>query len=217
MKSKRNIVLMWGVSLVPAIILTAIYGRMPETVPTSFGFDGTINAYGPKSTLWMLAGMGPLLALLFQFMPKIVPRKRNYEKFQKYYDSFAIFMELFLLGTSCLMFTEILRPGTVSIGRAVTVLVCLLLILMGNMIGKIKHNYFFGIKTPCTLADPDVWNRTHRAGGRMWFVIGVVLLPCCLLLPEKVFFILLMAGILGSTAVLLVLSYLWYRQRHREE
>ena len=217
MKSRRNIVLMWVVSLVPLMILTVIYGKMPETVPTSFGFDGTINAYGPKSTLWMLAGMGPLLALLFQFMPKIDPRKRNYEKFQKYYDSFAIFMELFLLGTSCLMFTEILRPGTVSIGRAVTVLVCLLLILMGNMMGKIKHNYFFGIKTPWTLADPDVWNRTHRAGGRMWFVIGVVLLPCCLLLPERVFFVLLMAGILGSTAVLLVLSYLWYRQRHREE
>ncbi len=217
MKSRRNIALMWVVSLVPLMILTVIYGKMPETVPTSFGFDGTINAYGPKSTLWMLAGMGPLLALLFQFMPKIDPRKRNYEKFQKYYDSFAIFMELFLLGTSCLMFTEILRPGTVSIGRAVTVLVCLLLILMGNMMGKIKHNYFFGIKTPWTLADPDVWNRTHRAGGRMWFLIGVVLLPCCLLLPERVFFILLMAGILGSTAVLLVLSYLWYRQRHREE
>ena len=217
MKSRRNIALMWVVSLVPLMILTVIYGKMPETVPTSFGFDGTINAYGPKSTLWMLAGMGPLLALLFQFMPKIDPRKRNYEKFQKYYDSFAIFMELFLLGTSCLMFTEILRPGTVSIGRAVTVLVCLLLILMGNMMGKIKHNYFFGIKTPWTLAEPDVWNRTHRAGGRMWFLIGVVLLPCCLLLPERVFFILLMAGILGSTAVLLVLSYLWYRQRHREE
>ena len=217
MKSRRNIALMWVVSLVPLMILTVIYGKMPETVPTSFGFDGTINAYGPKSTLWMLAGMGPLLALLFQFMPKIDPRKRNYEKFQKYYDSFAIFMELFLLGTSCLMFTEILRPGTVSIGRAVTVLVCLLLILMGNMMGKIKHNYFFGIKTPWTLADPDVWNRTHRAGGRMWFLIGVVLLPCCLLLPERVFFIILMAGILGSTAVLLVLSYLWYRQRHREE
>lgn len=217
MKSRRNIALMWVVSLVPLMILTVIYGKMPETVPTSFGFDGTINAYGPKSTLWMLAGMGPLLALLFQFMPKIDPRKRNYEKFQKYYDSFAIFMELFLLGTSCLIFTEILRPGTVSIGRAVTVLVCLLLILMGNMMGKIKHNYFFGIKTPWTLADPDVWNRTHRAGGRMWFLIGVVLLPCCLLLPERVFFVLLMAGILGSTAVLLVLSYLWYRQRHREE
>lgn len=217
MKSKRNIAVMWVFSLIPAIILTAIYGRLPETVPTSFGFDGTINAYGSKATLWMLVGMGPLMALLFQFMPRIDPRKRNYEKFQKYYDGFAIFMELFLLGITGMMLAEILRPGTVSIGRAVTVLVCLLLILMGNMMGKIKHNYFFGIKTPWTLADPDVWNRTHRAGGRMWFVMGVLLLPCCLLLPEKVFFILMMGGLLGSTALLFVLSYLWYRQKNREE
>ena len=217
MKSKRNIVLMWVISLVPLITLTAIYGKMPETVPTSFGFDGTINAYGPKYTLWMMAGMGPVLALLFQFMPKIDPRKRNFAKFQKYYDIFAIFMELFILGINSMLFVEILRPGTVSIGRAVTVLICLLFILMGNMMGKIKHNYFFGIRTPWTLADPDVWNRTHRLGGRLWFIIGVLLLPCCLLLPEKVFFVLLMVSILGSTLVLCVLSYLWYRQKNREE
>lgn len=217
MKSKRNIALVWGISLIPVIILMIVYGKMPETVPTNFGFDGEINAYGPKSTLWLLAGMGVLMAALFQFMPLIDPRKRNYAKFQKYYDGFAIFMELFLLGTNCLMYTEILRPGTVSIGRAVTVLISLLFILMGNMMGKIKHNYFFGIKTPWTLADPDVWNRTHRVGGRMWFVIGVLLLPCCLLLPEKVFFVLLMVGILGSTALLFALSYLWYRGKHQEE
>ena len=217
MKSKRNIALMWGISLVPVFILIVVYGKMPETVPTNFGFDGEVNAYGPKSTLWLLAGMGVLVAALFQFMPLIDPRKRNYAKFQKYYDGFAIFMELFLLGTNCLMYTEILRPGTVSIGRAVTVLISLLFILMGNMMGKIKHNYFFGIKTPWTLADPDVWNRTHRVGGRMWFVIGVLLLPCCLLLPEKVFFVLLMVGILGSTALLFALSYLWYRGKHQEE
>lgn len=217
MKSKRNIALMWVIAVVPVIILAVVYGRLPETVPTSFGFDGTINATGPKYTLWMLAGLGLLMAAMFQFMPRIDPRKRNYEKFQKYYDVFAIFMELFLLGINCLMLTEILRPGTVSIGRSVTLLLCLLFILMGNMMGKVKHNYFFGIKTPWTLADPDVWNRTHRAGGRMWFVIGVLLMPCCLLLPEKVFFILLMVGILGSTALLFVLSYLWYRQKNREE
>lgn len=214
MKSKRNIVLMWSVSLMPVIILTAIYGRMPETVPTSFGFDGTINAYGPKYTLWMMAGMGPLLALLFQFIPRIDPLKRNYAKFQRYYDTFTIALELFLLGLDSMLFIEILRPGTVSIGRAVTVLICLLFLIMGNMMGKIRHNYFFGIRTPWTLADPDVWNRTHRAGGWMYFVIGLVLLPCCLLLPEKVFFVLLMAGVLGSTAALLVLSYLWYRGKH---
>ena len=190
-----------------------VYGKLPDTVPTNFGFDGTVNAYGPKSTMWLLAGLGPLMALMFQYIPKIDPRWQNYEKFQKYYDIFAIFMELFMLGTLCLVLTEILRPGTVSIGRAITVLVSLLFILMGNMMGKIKHNYVFGIKTPWTLADPDVWNWTHRIGGRMWFGLGVLLLPCCLLLPEQVFFVLLMVGVLGSTVLLFALSYWCYRKK----
>lgn len=215
MRNRRTIATVWAISVIPVIILIVVYGKLPDTVPTNFGFDGTVNAYGHKSTLWMLAGMSPLMALMFQYIPRIDPKWQNYQKFQKYYDIFAIFMELFLLGTLCLVLTEIFRPGTVSIGRTITVLISLLFILLGNMMGKIKHNYFFGIKTPWTLADPDVWNWTHRVGGRMWFVMGVILLPCCLLLPEQVFFVMLMVGVLGSTVLLFGLSYWKYRNRQR--
>ena len=215
MRSRRSIALVWGFSLVPAAVLLAVYGQLPARVPISFGFDGAVNAYGPRVSLWMLAGLGPLMALLLQFLPRIDPKKQNYAKFQRYYDLFAIFMELFLLVLFCLTVTETLRPGTVSIGRAVTVLISVLLILLGNMMGKIKHNYFFGIRTPWTLADPDVWNRTHALGGKLWFALGAVLLPCSLLLPERGFFALLVAGVLGSSALVIVLSYLWYRRRQQ--
>ena len=217
MKSRRNIVLMWIFSVAPAIILMFVYEKLPAQVPTSFGFNGTINAYGPRSTMWMLAGLGPLMALMFQFLPRIDPKKQNYAKFQRYYDQFAIFMELFLLAVFGMVVMEILHPGTVSIGRMVTALVSIMLILLGNMMGKIKHNYFFGIRTPWTLADPDVWVRTHALGGRIWFALGSAMLPCSLLLPEQVFFVLLMAGLLGSTALQAIVSYLWYRQRQRNQ
>ena len=213
MKNRRTIAALWVISIIPAVILMSVYGKLPDIVPTNFGFDGTVNAYGPKSTMWMLAGIGPMMALLLQFIPRIDPKWQNYEKFQKHYDIFAIFMELFMLCMHCLVLVEIFRPGTVSVGRAVTALIAILFILLGNMMGKIKHNYFFGIKTPWTLADPDVWNRTHRVGGWIWFGMGVLLLPCCLLLPEKAFFILLMAGVLGSTVLLFGLSYWWYRKK----
>ena len=216
MKSRRNIALLWAFSAVPAIILTIVYGKLPPRVPVSFGFDGVVNAWGPKSVLWLLAGMGPLMALMLQFLPRIDPKKQNYAKFQRYYDQFAILTELFLLTAFGLTVAETLRPGTVSIGRAMTALISILLILLGNMMGKIKHNYFFGIRTPWTLADPDVWNRTHALGGKLWFALGIVLLPCSLLLPERGFFALLMVGLLGSTALAAVRSCLWYRQgRHR--
>ena len=214
-KSRRNIALLWAFSVVPVIILMVVYQKLPERVPVNFGFDGTVNAYGDRATLWMMAGLGPLMALLFQFLPRIDPKRQNYAKFQRYYDQFAIFMELFLLAVFGLVVTETLRPGTVSIGRAVTALISIMLVLLGNMMGKIKHNYFFGIRTPWTLADPDVWTRTHTLGGKLWFVLGVVLLPCSLLLPEQAFFVVLMGGLLGTTALVIVLSYLWYRQKQR--
>ena len=216
MKSRRNIALLWAFSVVPVIILMVVYQKLPERVPVNFGFDGTVNAYGDRATLWMMAGLGPLMALLFQFLPRIDPKRQNYAKFQRYYDQFAIFMELFLLVVFGLVVTETLRPGTVSIGRAVTALISIMLVLLGNMMGKIKHNYFFGIRTPWTLADPDVWTRTHSLGGKLWFALGVVLLPCSLLLPERGFFAVLLAGLLGSTVLVVVLSYLWYRQKQRK-
>ena len=215
MKSRRSIALLWVFSVVPVIILMVVYQKLPERVPVNFGFDGTVNAYGDRATLWMMAGLGPLMALLFQFLPRIDPKRQNYAKFQRYYDQFAIFMELFLLAVFGLVVTETLRPGTVSIGRAVTALLSIMLVLLGNMMGKIKHNYFFGIRTPWTLADPDVWTRTHTLGGKLWFALGVVLLPCSLLLPEQAFFVVLMGGLLGTTALVIVLSYLWYRQKQR--
>ena len=164
MKSRRNIALLWAFSVVPAIILIIVYQKLPERVPTHFGFDGVVDAYGPRSTLWLLAGLGPLIALMLQFLPRIDPKGQNYRVFQKYYDLFAIFVELFLLAVFGMVVTETLRPGTVAIGRMVTALVSIMLILLGNMMGKIKHNYFFGIRTPWTLADPDVWTRTHSLG-----------------------------------------------------
>ena len=215
MKSRRNIALMWGFSLVPAVVLLFVYGKLPQQVPINFGFDGAVNAYGPRPIMWLLAGIGPLMALTLQFVPRIDPKRGNYAKFQRYYDQFAICMQLFLLAVFGLSVAETLRPGTVSIGRMVTALVSILLILLGNMMGKIKHNYFFGIRTPWTLADPDVWNRTHSLGGKLWFALGLVLLPCSFLLPEQVFFVILMAGVLGSAGLLMVLSYLWFREKQR--
>lgn len=214
MKNKKNIALMWGIAVIPLILVALSYASLPNVVPIHFGFDGMVNSYGPKSTLWILGGIGPLLAVMFQYMPHFDPRRTNYPKFQKYYDLFAIGTELFMLAMAALLLTEILRPGTISIGRSVTALIAVLFILIGNMMGKVKPNYFFGLKNPWTLSDPDVWVRTHRLCGILWFVMGVVLLPCCLLLPEKVFFVLLMVGVLGSTVLVNILSCIWYRQKH---
>lgn len=54
--------------------------------------------------------------------------------------------------------------------------IALLFLLLGNYMGKIKHNYFVGIKTPWTLASEEVWQKTHRFAAPLWVAGATVAL-----------------------------------------
>lgn len=51
-----------------------------------------------------------------------------------------------------------------------------LLIALGNVLPKLPRNGLIGIRTPWTLADPIVWERTHRTAGYLLMAAGVVTL-----------------------------------------
>ena len=211
--NKWNVALLWALALVPLVLVGAFYGRLPDQVPLHWGFDGEINGYGGKGELFLLAALGPGMALLFQILPRLDPKRRSYERFQKYYVATALVIEAFMAVMMGVMLAEILRPGTLSIGRVISALVGLLFLFVGNLMGKVKPNFFMGIRNPWTLSDPDVWNRAHRLGGGLFFLTGLVTVVSAILLPEPVTFAVLMAGTLLTALIPTVMSYLWYRRR----
>ena len=216
MKRKGSILAMWLLALLPLVLVAVFYARLPDEVPMHWGFDGEIDRYGSKNELWLIGALGPLFALLFQFLPRLDPKKRNYERFHTYYEAFALVLVAFIAVMMGIALLESFRPGTVSMGRVVSALVGLLFMFIGNLMGKVKPNFFMGIRTPWTLSDPDVWNRTHRFTGRLWFLVGVVTIPCALWLPERLFAVLFGMGMLLSTGAGIVMSYVWYRRAHQE-
>ena len=213
MKRKGSILAMWLLALLPLVLVAVFYSRLPDQVPMHWGFDGEINRYGSKNELWLIGALGPLFALLFQFLPRLDPKRRNYEKFQTYYEAFSLVLVAFTSVMMGVALLESFRPGTLSMGRVVSALVGLLFLFVGNLMGKVKPNFFMGIRNPWTLSDPDVWNRAHRLGGGLFFLTGLVTVISALLLPEAVTFWVLLAGALAAALAPTVMSYLWYRKK----
>lgn len=213
MKSKKMRILVYVLAIIPVIALALLYGRLPEQIPTHWNLDGSVT-YSGKETAWMLVLMAPVFSVLFDVLPHIDPRKSNYGRFGKYYDGFCVFMVLFFLVINGITLSEAMYPGKISVSTAVMLMVSVMFIFLGNMMPKIKSNFYFGIKTPWTLSDEDVWNKSQRLSGHLFFWGGLVMLLSTFLLSDYALFAVVMVFVVVTVVVPLVMSYVWYRKKH---
>jgi len=86
-----------------------------------------------------------------------------------------------------------------------------LFIILGNYMGKIKPNWFMGIRTPWTLSNEEVWNKTHRLGGKMFILLGLVMI-CGTFLPSETFWKAFTVSIVIILLIPMIYSYLLYRK-----
>src|SRR5699024_6732711 len=66
----------------------------------------------------------------------------------------------------------------VNVSIAVSALVGIIFIIIGNYLPKLQQNYTAGIKLPWTLNSTENWNRTHRLGGKTFIISGILLILC---------------------------------------
>jgi len=153
----------------------ALYPSLPETIPTHWGLSGEADAWGPK-LLGIL--IGPVIAtfmlLLFPLLSKLDPKKENYEKFKGSWEV----LQTALIGFFAYVFAlqkyfSLNEQYSYLMGRLIMGGVGALFIVMGNLLGKIKQSFFIGFRTPWTLSDPEVWQKTHRVAGWAMLIGGV--------------------------------------------
>lgn len=211
MQNKSRKTIIWILAALSPLLCAGLYPFLPDQIPVHWDIQGNV-AYDGKSTFLFLCALPLLMAALLVFLPKIDPRKKNYAKFGKYYDYFCMFMMVFLLIVNLIVASESFFPGHISVGIVVQVLIGVMFLFLGNMMPKFKSNFFVGIKTPWTLSNTDVWNRTHRLAGGMMFAAGLLIILTCFWLPQEISFWLLMVLVMISVLVPTVMSYLWYKK-----
>jgi uncharacterized membrane protein len=186
---------------------------MPNPSPIHWNAAGQVDGYGSPLLAAMLA---PLVALaivaLMPLLPKIDPRRESYASFAGSYRLIMTALVLFFALVHVIVVGAALG-WPVSIPRAMMLGLGVLFGLIGNELGRVQPNYFVGIRTPWTLADPENWRRTHRVGGRMMTGAAVALLALGLLAPAQLGFTLGIGAILAASIGSIAYSYwLWRRQ-----
>ncbi len=90
-----------------------------------------------------------------------------------------------------------------------------MLIVTGNYMPKAVQNRSFGIKIRWTLASEENWNATHRFAGKLWVILGAVVLIFAFL-PEIAFLIAFFTTVLISIVACYIYSYNYYKRMLKE-
>jgi uncharacterized membrane protein len=195
MKSKLKFglrdLLLFVIGLVPVIVAVIYYSKLPELMVSHFGLNGEANGYMKKEYSILLMGVISLgMPFFYKIIRYIDPKRLNYIKFEDTFELIRLFVSILLSGLFLLtIFYNLGHP--IGIKFWVIPATGVFIIFIGNILGRIRFNYFFGIRTPWTLANEEVWRRTHRFGGPIFMIAGFLMLTSVLF--EKPFWVILTA------------------------
>jgi uncharacterized membrane protein len=192
------------------ILATAVWNSMPDSIPVHFGLDGQPDRYGGKfEGLLSMPLTASGLYLLFFFLPRIDPRGERYSRFTGAYTVIRTAVIALLSSVQVVIILQA-KGVAVDVSTIVTLSMGLLFVVLGNYMGKIRPNWFVGIRTPWTLSSEESWNKTHRLGGKLFVILGLLIAASSLLQKPWV----LLAGVgllLVCTVILSIYSYLIWK------
>ena len=206
----RNVLLLSAaVVLVMFAISGYVWTQIPagEKVCTHWNAAGECDDYGSKFVGILLLPIAAAGVMgLFTLIPRIDPRAVHIAQSRKAYTAVWATMLLFCLALHVVLMLELLGHDA-SIGSYVPLLVGLMFVVIGSYLGKIRSNFFFGIRTPWTLSSELSWNKTHRLGGKLFVMQGILFMASVILFSGSVRVYLVLGGSLVMVVVLMAYSY----------
>lgn len=205
-------------SLFPIIVVFIFsihfFNNFPEMVPTHWNMNGEVDGWSNRTVAaFVLPSIILGTYLLFLVLPMIDPKKERYGQFSRVYQVFKNAIIFFMVAMYFISSFSALGYN-VSVQFWIPFLVGMLFVLLGNYMAKIKMNWFVGIKTPWTLSSEKVWNKTHRFGGKI-FILGGLIIAFMNVFPSAWRLPIFIVNILVMTLGVFLYSYIIFIQEKK--
>ncbi len=184
--TKAAIITSWICLLIVFAASLWIWHGLPDLphYPIHWGADGQANGFGSKNSVFINLLIMPITMvitfIILVFTPKLEPKKTAFlassRPFAVVWIALMIFFTIIHMviiqnylfldrGSNAFLFDPFM---IMAVGSNI------LFIVIGNVMGKVRQNYMFGIRTPWTLSSKQTWDKTHRTIGPLMVALGVI-------------------------------------------
>ena len=210
------------ITLMAGVTYWAAQNLPADDIPLHWNAAGEVDRWGTyreaMMALLIIPAIGLLTGLLLAVVPFLDPRRANLIKSSKVYLISWIASMILLAGVHAgvAYMTVTGARGedapALEFVRFVIAGTALLIIILGNYLPKTRPNWFLGIRTPWTLSSDNSWEKTHRVGGRLFMLVGLITLISAFTLQGISLALLTPALMMSVVLFCVVYSYLVWRR-----
>ncbi len=209
---KKKILISSLVTLLPMAAGLLLWDKLPADMTTHWGADGIADGTAPKT--FAVFGL-PLILLALNWLCLLVTSldKKQKDQNPKAFGIIFWIMPAISLAANGMLYSVALG-STVNIIRILPLLLGVMFISIGNYLPKLKPNRTMGIRIFWTLGNEENWNKTHRLGGKVYVLCGLVIVGAAFL---PMWWMISIGAIALLTSIVwpLLYSYTIYR-KHRK-
>lgn len=212
-RNKTQLILSSFITLLPALAGLLLWDRLPEKFATHWGFDGRPDGF---SSLPFAVFGPPVILLAIHFLCIFVTAKdpKNRDRNRKPF-SMVLWIIPIISNLSCALMFSLALGAEFSVSRVMNLAFGLMFLVIGNYLPKCRQNYTIGIKVPWAYTSEENWNATHRFGGRVWMIGGLLILVSAFL-PGTFGIPLMLIAIIVFAVIPVIYSYLYYRRQKKQ-
>jgi uncharacterized membrane protein len=172
----------WILAALLIILTTAatawFYSGLPDQIPSHWNIRGEVDGYGGRWTLFIFPVLMVGMLGLFAILPALSPTHFEVDTVRStYLFIMVLVVGLFAYMDGVLLYIvkqTVAKQPSVDLGRTFLAGLFLFFGLMGAVIGKVRRNFYIGVRVPWTLASERVWNDTHRLAAWNWVAAGMI-------------------------------------------
>ena len=200
--------------LIPILAGVILWEKLPDQLAIHWGVNGEADGFAGKAFVIFVM---PLILLGLHWLCITATMLDPKNKYQNKKISGIVYwlIPILSLVVNGVMLTNALGKS-IDVIMIALLLTGLLFVILGNYMPKCKQNHTIGIRIAWTLHDEANWNATHRIGGKV-MVIGGLLLMIAAFLPSPVNVILTLSVIVVAVIVPIVYSYVFYKKHGGQE
>ena len=144
-------------------------------IPVHFNAHGDPDGFMAKAPgLVLMPLIGAAVILTLAFAPRLTPDRAGLAESAAAYGVALIGVAAMFLVAEAAIAMRAMDPDF-DVIRWLFLAIGILFVVVGALMGRIRQNALFGIRTPWTLKDKQVWDRTQRFTGRLMVLGGVAL------------------------------------------